>query len=271
MKILYAASEALPFAASGGLADVAGSLPAALTKEGAECRVVLPLYGQISEDLKSRMKYVTSFHVPLAWRSQYCGLFEAEAGGIRYYLLDNEYYFKRRGLYGFFDDAERFAFFSRAVLEMLHHIDFKPEIIHCNDWQTALIPAYLDVFYRQSEKHRDIRTVFTIHNIQYQGKYGPELVENVLGIPKSDYPILEYDDCVNMVKGAIETANQITTVSPTYAKEILDPWYSHGLDGILRQRAWKLCGILNGIHREVWYLQGLKFASREQDTAAGNV
>ena len=142
MKILYAASEALPFAASGGLADVAGSLPAALTREGAVCRVVLPLYSQISETFKNRMRYITHFNVPLSWRNQYCGLFEVEENGIRYYLLDNEYYFKRGGIYGFYDDAERFIFFSKAVLEMLTVLDYVPDIIHCNDWQTAMIPVF---------------------------------------------------------------------------------------------------------------------------------
>ncbi len=248
MKILYAASEALPFAASGGLADVAGSLPAALTKEGAECRVVLPLYGQISEDLKSRMKYVTSFHVPLAWRSQYCGLFEAEAGGIRYYLLDNEYYFKRSGgIYGFFDDAERFAFFSKAILEMLTVVDFAPDILSCNDWQTAMVPVFLNVFYRGVEKLRRVKTVFTIHNIQYQGKYGMEVATDVCGLPDHAIPMVTYDGAVNMMKGAIEQCDMITTVSPTYATEILDSWFGFGLDRMLREKSYKICGILNGI------------------------
>ncbi len=247
MKVLYCTSEAQPFAATGGLADVAGSLPQALRQRLIGCRVVMPLYEDIPQKMRDNMKFVTSLSVPVAWRRQYCGVFEARAGGVIYYLIDNQYYFKRKGLYGHYDDAERFAFLSRAALEMLPYLDFKPDIIHCNDWQTALVPVYYSIFYANNDWYRGIKTVFTIHNIQYQGKYGPELVENVLGIPKSDYPILEYDDCVNMVKGAIETANQITTVSPTYAKEILDPWYSHGLDGILRQRAWKLCGILNGI------------------------
>ncbi|WOC32010.1 MULTISPECIES: glycogen synthase GlgA [Caproicibacterium] len=247
MKILYCTSEARPFAATGGLADVAGSLPQALRQRLIGCRVVMPLYEDIPQEMRDGMKFVTSLSVPVAWRRQYCGVFEARAGGVIYYLIDNQYYFKRKGLYGHYDDAERFAFLSRAALEMLPYLDFKPDIIHCNDWQTAMVPIYYSLFYANNDWYRGIKTVMTIHNIQYQGKYGKELVEDVLGLPKSDLPILEYDDCVNMLKGAIETANRVTTVSPTYAKEILDPWYSSGLDGILNQRAWKLSGILNGI------------------------
>ncbi|MCH3972652.1 MAG: glycogen synthase GlgA [Oscillospiraceae bacterium] len=247
MKILYCTSEARPFAATGGLADVAGSLPQALRQRLIGCRVVMPLYEDIPQELRNDMKFVTSLSVPVAWRRQYCGVFEARSGGVIYYLIDNQYYFKRKGLYGHYDDAERFAFLSRAALEMLPYLDFKPDIIHCNDWQTAMVPIYYSIFYANNDWYRGIKTVITIHNIQYQGKYGKELVQDVLGVPESDMPILEYDDCVNMLKGAIETANRVTTVSPTYAKEILDPWYAFGLDGILKQREWKLSGILNGI------------------------
>ena len=247
MKVLYCTSEARPFAATGGLADVAGSLPQALRQRLIGCRVVMPLYEDIPQELRDTMKFITSLSVPVAWRRQYCGVFEARAGGVVYYLLDNQYYFKRHGLYGHYDDAERFAFFSRAALEMLPYLDFHPDILHCNDWQTALIPVYYSIFYANNDWYRGMKTVLTIHNIQYQGKYGKEIVENVIGIPRSDMPILEYDDCINLLKGAIETANRVTTVSPTYAQEILDPWYSYGLDGILRQREWKLSGILNGI------------------------
>ena len=247
MKVLYCTSEARPFAATGGLADVAGSLPQALRERLIGCRVVMPLYEEVPQELRDNMRFVTSLSVPGAWRRQYCGVFEARSGGVIYYLIDNQYYFKRKGLYGHYDDAERFAFLSRAALEMLPYIDFKPDIIHCNDWQTALVPIYYSIFYANNEWYRGIKTIITIHNIQYQGKYGKELVEDVLGIPKSENHILEYDDCVNLMKGAIETAHRVTTVSPTYAQEILDPWYSHELDGILRERSWKLTGILNGI------------------------
>ena len=247
MKVLYAASEALPFIASGGLGDVAGSLPQALRKRLVGCRVVMPLYDGIKQELKDTMKFVTNICVPVAWRRQYCGIFEAKSGGVIYYLLDNQYYFKRDTLYGFYDDAERFAFFSRAILEMIPHIDFKPDIIHCNDWQTALTPVYYSTIYADKPGYENIKTVFTIHNIQYQGVYGEELLDNVVGIDHAHKSLLEYDGAVNLMKGGIECANAVTTVSPSYAKEILDPWYSHGLDPILKERSYKLRGILNGI------------------------
>ena len=248
MKVLYVASEALPYIASGGLADVAGSLPKALRKRLIGCRVVIPMYSSIKEELKDKLKFVTSFSVPVAWRRQYCGVFEANVDGVIYYLLDNQYYFKRDGgIYGHYDDAERYAFFSRAVLEMLPHIGLKPDIIHCNDWQSALTPVYYSLFYANRPGYENIKTIFTIHNIAYQGVYGKELLEDVVGIPLDRAGVLEYDNDVNFMKGAIECANKVTTVSPSYAGEILDPWFSHGLDGILRDRQFKLSGILNGI------------------------
>ena len=250
MKVLYAASEALPFAASGGLADVAGSLPHALRKRLVGCRVVMPLYDTIKQELRDTMKFVTNISVPVAWRRQYCGIFEAKYNGVTYYLLDNEYYFKRGSLYGHYDDAERFAFFSRAILEIIPHIDFKPDIIHCNDWQTALTPLYYSTIYATQPGYENIKTVFTIHNIQYQGVYGKELIDNVVGLDYSQKNLIEYDDTVNFSKAAIECANAVSTVSPSYAKEILDPWYSHGLDTILKESSFKLRGILNGIDVE---------------------
>lgn len=249
MKVLFCTSEALPFIATGGLGDVSGSLPQALRTRLIGCRVALPLYEEIPQELKDNMRFVTSLSVPVAWRRQYCGVFEAHLNGVIYYLLDNQYYFKRSGIYGHYDDAERFAFFSRAVLEMLPYLDFRPDIIHCNDWQTALVPVYLHLFY-SGGWHAGIKTLLTIHNIQYQGKYGRELLEDVLGIPEDCYSILEYDGCINFMKGGMECANRISTVSPTYAEEILDPWFAHGLDRFLRERAWKLSGILNGIDTE---------------------
>ena len=247
MKVLYVSSEALPYMASGGLGDVAGSLPAALRKRLIGCRVVMPLYDGIKQELKDTMTFITSFTVPVAWRRQYCGVFEAKHNGVIYYFIDNQYYFKRDGIYGYYDDAERFAFFSRAVLEMIPYIDFKPDIIHCNDWQTAMVPVYYSTMYAQAPGFENIKTVFTIHNIQYQGTYGKELIPEVLGIPGDVSHIVEYNGDVNFMKGAIEAANRVTTVSPSYANEIMDPWYSHGLDGILGERSWKLSGILNGI------------------------
>lgn len=247
MKVLFCTSEARPFAATGGLGDVAGSLPQALRLRLIGCRVVMPLYADIPQELRDTMRFVTSLSVPVAWRRQYCGVFEAKAGGVIYYLIDNQYYFKRSGLYGHYDDAERFAFLSRAALEMLPYIDFKPDVIHANDWQTALIPVYFRLFYANNDWYSGIKTVMTIHNIQYQGKYGLELVKDVLGIPETETQLLEYDHCVNLLKGGIECANWVSTVSPTYAKEILDPWFAHDLDAILNERSWKLSGILNGI------------------------
>ncbi|MCI6640675.1 MAG: glycogen synthase GlgA [Pygmaiobacter massiliensis] len=252
MKILYCASEALPFAMSGGLGDVAGSLPKALVRRGIDCRVVLPLYGTIKPELREKMELVTSFTVQLGWRNQYCGVFTCQADGVTYYLLDNEYYFKRSGLYGFYDDGERFAFFSRAILEMLLAVDFEPDILHTNDWQTALVPVYLNLCYRHQPKLSRVKTAFTIHNIQYQGKYGMDMLGDVLDVGDAGARCLEYDGCVNFMKGAIESADKITTVSPTYAKEIMDPWYAHGLDALLRDKAYKTCGILNGIDTEVY-------------------
>lgn len=253
MNILYCSSEALPFAASGGLADVAGSLPRAINEEGGhDCRVVMPYYGTIKPELKETCHFLTNFSVPVAWRNQYCGVFVSVYKGVTYYLLDNEYYFNRNGLYGFYDDAERYIFFSRAILELLHYIDFKPNVLSCNDWQTALVPVYYDVFYRYQPGYEDIKTVFTIHNIAYQGQYGMELLNDLMGIPAYHASILEYDGDVNFMKGAIECADKVTTVSPTYAQEILDPWYSHGLDRILVQKQYKLCGFLNGIDQDVY-------------------
>lgn len=248
MKILFACSECSPFAASGGLADVAGSLPAALQKEGAECRVIMPLYGSIGLQWRANMTFLTSFGVPLSWRVAHCGVFTMQYGGVQYYFLDNEQYFKREGgIYGYFDEAERFAFFSKAVLETLTHIDYEPDVIHCNDWQTALIPVYLNVFYREVPKLSRTHTVFTIHNIQYQGQFGLDVAGDVCGLPDWAIGKVEYHGDLNMMKGALEECERISTVSPTYAKEILDPYFGHGLDEILRQKEWKLCGILNGI------------------------
>lgn len=250
MKILYATSEALPFAASGGLADVAGSLPKALRRRLVGCRVVMPLYESVPQELRDEMTFLTSLSVPVAWRRQYCGVFEARLNGVIYYLLDNQYYFKRAGLYGHYDDAERFAFFARAVLEMLPVIGFKPDLIHANDWQSALIPVYQHLFYADREEYQGIKTIYTIHNIQYQGRYGMDILEDVFGIPQEAASIVEHDGDINLMKGAIETAHRVTTVSPTYAQEIMDPWYAYGLESILQAREWKVSGILNGIDTE---------------------
>mgnify|MGYP003376560347 CR=1 FL=1 len=252
MKVLFVTSEARPFAATGGLGDVAGSLPQAIRSRLVGCRVVMPLYEDIPQDLKDTMQFVTSLSVPVSWRRQYCGIFEAKYNGVTYYLLDNQYYFKRQGLYGHYDDAERFAFLSRAAIEIIPYIDFKPDVIHTNDWQTALLPIYYKLFYQDRPGFEGIKTLFTIHNIQYQGQYGMEILEDVFGLPQYAKSIVEFDGDVNEVKGAIQMADWVSTVSPSYAQELLDPWFSHGLDPILRENQGKLSGILNGIDTQLY-------------------
>ncbi|MDR3294098.1 MAG: glycogen synthase GlgA [Clostridiales bacterium] len=249
LKILFAASEAGPFIKSGGLGDVAASLPKALLKSGNDVRVILPLYLDIDAELRAKLKYTGSVYVPLSWRKQYCGVYETEYDGVIYYFIDNEYYFKRNGIYGHFDDAERFSFFSKAILESMAVTGFYPDILHTNDWQTALVSVFLDVFYRYGS-YQNIRTVFTIHNIEFQGKYGLEVGGDIIGVDKNALRLVEYDKCVNFMKGAIEAAHAVTTVSETYAKEILDPFYSYGLEGILKYRQFKISGIVNGIDTE---------------------
>lgn len=261
MNILFTASEAVPFAASGGLADVIGSLPKAINASGNKCCVVIPLYSSISKELRSQMIFINNITVDVSWRKQYCGIFKSTVEGIDYYFIDNEYYFARDGLYGFYDDCERFVFFDRAVLEMLRHIDFKPDIIHCHDWQTALIPVYYNIYYKYQQGFSGIKTVFTIHNIEYQGRYGLEVLEELMGIPNYNVNLLEYDGYVNMMKGAFETADYITTVSPSYAWEILDQWYAHSLDRILVTKQYKLKGILNGIDYNLYNPMNDKFIS----------
>lgn len=249
-KILFVASEALPFVKTGGLADVAAALPKALNADGYDCRVVMPLYYDIPDDFKHTMRCLGNVYVPLAWRNQYCGVFTQTYEGVTYYFLDNEYYFKRRGLYGHYDDGERFSFFSKAVLESMSVTGFYPDIIHANDWHTALVPVYLDVFYRGIPQLNGVKTIFTIHNIQFQGQYGDSIIGDVLGIPADRASLVMYKGCANFMKGAIECSNIVTTVSPTYAGEILDPYYGYEMEDILRQRSYKLRGIVNGIDTE---------------------
>ena len=251
VKVLYASSEVAPFAASGGLADVAGSLPVYLNRNDCDVRVIMPLYSSISEQWREKMTFITYFYLSLSWRSVYCGVFELEDRGVKYYFIDNEQYFARPTLYGEFDDGERFAFFSRAVLEAVCRIDFDPDIIHCNDWQTALIPVYLRD-YRWVAKLANVKTLFTIHNIQFQGQYDPYILGDLFGLPESDLPLMKWDGCINLMKAAIELSDKVNTVSPTYAGEILDPWYSFGLDPLLKGVQFKLCGILNGIDFDTW-------------------
>lgn len=247
MKILFAIAEAYPFIMTGGLGDVAGSLPHALREKSVCCRVVLPLYSDIPDSVRPKMKYIADFIVPVGWRKQYCGVFETHVGGTIYYLLDNEYYFKRPGIYGHHDDAERFTFFSRAVLEMIKYIDFKPDIIQANDWHTALVPVYKKLLYEDLDEYKNIKTIFTIHNILYQGQFGIDIFADIIGLNTRDLPILEYNGYINMMKAAIVTADAVTTVSPTYAKELMDPYYANGLEKIMQNNSSKLYGIINGI------------------------
>ena len=254
MKVLFAVSECSPFVKSGGLADVAGSLPKELQRLGTEIRVILPKYWEIDEIYKQKMKKVKEFTVPVGWRNQYCGIEELQHQGITYYFVDNEYYFKRPGLYGYFDDGERFAYFTRAVLESLSQLDFYPDIIHCHDWHTAMIPYLLRVEYQSRKRYGFIRTVFTIHNLQFQGIYPKEILGDVLGLDSKFFNPwhIEFFGNVNFLKGAIVAADKITTVSPTYKQEIQTPAYGEKLDGLLRTREEDLFGILNGIDNGVY-------------------
>ncbi|MBQ3528544.1 MAG: glycogen synthase GlgA [Clostridia bacterium] len=249
-KILYVGSECMPFAATGGLGDVMGSLPQALKAkdpENLDVRVVIPLYEAVSDTWRAQMKQEAVFTVRLGWREQYCGVFSLEKDGVTYYFIDNEFYFKRNTLYGHYDDGERFAFFSLAVLEMFPHIGFYPDIINANDWQSALTVVYLNVHFRCVYGYDYIKTVFTIHNIEYQGKYNMYILGDVFGIDSCHIPLLEWGGCMNLMKGAIECADKVSTVSPRYAEEIQTPEYAHGLQDLLRGLSFKLCGILNGI------------------------
>ena len=196
----------------------------------------LPYYGKMKENEAIRAEKLMDFTVKLSWRNQYCGVYTIDYNGVTYYLLDNEYYFKRSGLYGYYDDPERFAFYSRAAVELIKYIDFVPDVLHCNDWQSAMAPVYLNKFYRHDALYQPIRTMFTIHNIQYQGQHGLNISWDVLGIPDYHRNVLEYNGDVNMMKAAIQESNIVTTVSPSYAKEIHDPWFAHHLDHAINNK-----------------------------------
>ena len=247
-KILFVASEARPFIATGGLADVIGSLPQALAEDpNYDIRVVLPLYSVVIPEFRRKMSFLGNIYVPVSWRKQYCGVFTCVENGVTFYFIDNEQYFKRPGCYGYFDDGERFAFFSRSVLEILPFIDFYPDVLHCHDWQAALASIYLKTIYCKRPEYRYIRSLFTIHNIEYQGKYSMDLIEDLFGIDKFYSGLLEYGGCINLMKAAIECSERFSTVSPTYAHEIKTEQYAHGLQDIIRKNEFKLTGILNGI------------------------
>ncbi|MCL2813447.1 MAG: glycogen synthase GlgA [Oscillospiraceae bacterium] len=248
-KILFVSGEAAPFITTGGLGEVVGALPRGLYKVGGSAKVcvVLPLYGEIAAKFGGELNFLANTYVDLGWRHQYCGIFTAKAGEITYYFIDNEYYFKRAGCYGFFDDGERFAFFCKAVLDVLGVIGFIPDIIHAHDWQAALVPVYLAASYSGREEFKDIKTVFTIHNMKYQGKYSMDILEDIFDISYSHRHILEFDGDINLMKGAIVCAGRVSTVSPAYAGEIHDPNFACGLAPVVNLETNKIRGILNGI------------------------
>ncbi len=247
MKVLFVTSEAVPFFKTGGLADVSGALPKALAEENIDVRIVMPLYSAISHSLRSQMTFLGNFDVSISWRKSYCGVFSAKVGKVTYYFIDNEQYFARESAYGEYDDSERFAFFSKASLDILNFVDFFPDVIHVNDWQTSLVPVYLNAFYREDPRYAPIKTVLSIHNIEFQGKYNPIILGSIFGLDVSQRSNLLYDGDLNLLKGGIESSDMVTTVSSTYAEEIKTPAYSFGLHNILNPRSYKLRGVINGI------------------------
>ena len=252
MNILYVTSEAVPFCKTGGLADVAGSLPQSLAANGDRVSVILPLYQSVADAWRDRLHFERYTYVRLAWRSLYCGLFSYERQGVTWYFVDNEQYFKRPELYGYYDDGERFAFFCRAVTELLPLLPEKPDVVHCNDWQTALVPIYIRDEAVREEFYKSVRTVITVHNIEYQGRYGRETVEDLFGLDAGWFTggTLAFDGDVNLLKGAIVTADAVTAVSPTYAEELKYAYFAHGLESVMQMVEGKLHGVLNGIDME---------------------
>lgn len=252
MQIVFASAECAPFVKTGGLGDVAGSLPAALVRAGAEVIVMVPKYATIKDEYKAQMEHFADFYVSLGWRNEYCGLEKLEHDGVTYMFVDNERYFARDYPYGFFDDGERFAFFSKAITESLQHLPegFECDILHCNDWQTALAPVFLREFYQGLPLYDRVKTVFSIHNVAFQGQFSDTVMEDILGVAHIPAAAsqLRCDACsINYMLGALRYADAITTVSPTYANEIQTPEFGEGLDGVLRERSYALQGILNGI------------------------
>lgn len=254
MKVLFVASEAVPFIKTGGLADVAGSLPKSLKAEGVDIRVILPKYGSIKEEWISKMSHVGNITVPVSWRDKYAGVDMIEHDGVTYYFLDNEEYFKRDSLYGYFDDAERFAFFSRAVLNVLPMLDFWPDVIHTNDWHAGMVNVFLKLDHIGDERYAGIKTLFSIHNLKYQGVFPKSVMNDVLGLDWKYFNNgdLEFYDAVNYMKAGIIYADFVGTVSRTYAQEIQYDYFGENLDGLLRKRSDSLFGIVNGIDYDVY-------------------
>lgn len=251
LRILFATCECVPFIKTGGLGDVAGSLPAALNAAGCDCRVILPKHGAIPQQYRDAMEPVCTFTVPLSWRMQYCGLEQLVLDGVTYYFLDNEYYFKRERPYGYFDDAERMAFFSKAIVEAMQYLPgFFPNVLHCNDWHTALAPVYLREEYFTTEQYRSVRIVMTVHNLKYQGVFSDSVLGNVLGLeqyPSAADQLRWQGGAVNFLQAGLRYADRLSVVSPTYAEEVCTAYYGEGLDSLFRERHSILHGILNGI------------------------
>lgn len=254
IKVLFAASEAAPFVKTGGLGDVAGSLPSALNEKDIDCRVILPLYRCIANEYREQMKYINHIYINVGWRTQYCGVFEMQYGGCTYYFVDNEYYFNGAKPYDYIHlDCEKFIFFSKAVLSLLPTLDFHPDVIHCNDWQTGAIPVFLDTFH-DNPFYDGIKTVMTVHNLKFQGRWDLNGIKDAMGIADSYFTDdkLEYYNDANILKGGLVYADKITTVSESYAEEIKTVEYGEGLDGLLSARSADVCGIVNGISCEEW-------------------
>lgn len=253
-KVLFVAAEAVPFIKTGGLADVVGSLPKELLSQGIDARVILPKYGDIAGHYKESMEPVAILEVPLGWRRQYCGIEKLEIDNVIFYFIDNEYYFKRKGLYGYYDDAERFAFFSRAVLEALPHLDYTPDVLHCHDWHAGPVAVLLDAHYRARPAYSSLKTVFTIHNLQYQGVFPKEVLGELLDLGDEYLTAdkLEYYGSVNFMKAGLVFADKLTTVSRSYAEEIQTVERGENLEGLLKQRSASLSGIINGIDYDVY-------------------
>ncbi len=253
-SILYAAGEAQPFASTGGLGDVMGALPATIKANHPDCdvRAVMPLYSKISDTYRSQMTFLRWTTVNLGWRTIYVGIFSLEYNGVKWYFIDNEHYFNRQSLYGDFDDGEKFAYFSTCVLELMRAIDFFPDILHCNDWQTALSVILLKQRYCRIPEYAKVRAIFTIHNIQYQGVYGMETLGDTFSLSVDDRGVVDYNGTLNLTKGAVVCADKVTTVSPQYSKEIQTPELSYGLHYITQMYSYKLTGIVNGIDYDAW-------------------
>ena len=268
-KVLFAAAEAVPFVKTGGLADVMSALPKALKKEGVEVALVIPKYEHMNAAYKDKLERVYEGTLDLSWRNQYFGVDKLVLDGVPVYFIDNEWYFKRDGLYGYGDDAERFAFFCKAVLAMLPHIDFKPNIIHCNDWHTGILGTYLKESFYHDEFYWGMKTVYTIHNLKYQGVFGKEIVNDVLGLPHYCFTEgkIEFGGCVNFMKAGMEYADYITTVSPTYAQEITYPYFGEKLEAYVRYCQHKLVGIINGLDEDAYNPATDKFIAAQYNVA----